>query len=192
MKFSLFLFSFFLINHSSAQLTTNVKWVQQSTFAPGEVIYYNAHQKLDWEDFTGIAPNDNSNVAALTVSGFGYNATIKTMNGKGELNINIYCYFTRNKSWVKAGKNTAYILNHEQHHFYVTYIAAVIFMDKLKNAMLTTRNYNQELARIYQENCDLMNKMQNEYDGQTKNGQIKPEQTRWNDLIDSRISSFTK
>lgn len=192
MKFSVLLFPFFLINNSFGQLTTNVNWTQQTSLPANEVIYYNVNKKLLWNNFTGTAPNDNSNVAALTYSGFGYNASIKTINGKGELNINVYCYFTKNRSWVKPGKNTAYILDHEQHHFDVTYIAAVIFMDKLQNAKFTPGNYNEVLARIYQENGDLMNKMQNDYDGQTKNGQIKSEQARWNDLIDSRVNSFTK
>ncbi|MFT3911226.1 MAG: hypothetical protein QM737_17530 [Ferruginibacter sp.] len=192
MKISILLFSFFLINNSFGQLTTNVSWTQQTSLPANETIYYSPGKKLVWSNFTGTAPNDNSIVAALTFSGFGYNASIKTVNGKGELNINVYCYFTKNMSWVKPGKNTAYILDHEQHHFDVTYIAAVIFMDKLQNAKFTTTNYNELLARIYKENCDLMNKMQNDYDGQTKNGQIKSEQARWNDLIDSRVKSFIK
>lgn len=157
-----------------------------------EVIYYKANKKLQWDHFLGAVPANPGIVAALTVSGFGYGASLKTINGKGELNISVYCYFSKNRSWVKPGKNTAYILNHEQHHFDVSYIAAELFIDKLQSAKFTNSNYNQLLARIYKECCDSMNKMQNEYDGQTNNGQVKAEQSRWDALIDSRIGAILR
>lgn len=157
-----------------------------------DVIYYKANKKLQWDHFLGAIPANPGIVAALTVSGFGYGASLKTINGKGELNITVYCYFSKNRSWVKPGKNTAYILNHEQHHFDVSYIAAELFIDKLQSAKFTNGNYNELLARIYKECCDSMNKMQNEYDGQTNNGQVKAEQSRWDALIDSRISAILR
>lgn len=192
MKLLSFVLSFLFIGNSFSQLTTNVVWTEESNMPSNEVIYYNPAKKLVWTNFAGTAPNDNSIVAALTVAGFGYSANVKTINGKGELNIKVYCYFSKNKSWVKPGKNTPYILLHEQHHFDVSYIAAAIFMDKLQSATFTTGNYNSVLTRIYRECCDIMNKMQNDYDGQTKNGQVKTEQTRWNALIDSRIAALTR
>mgnify|MGYP000957699006 FL=1 len=137
-------------------------------------------------------PADNGPVAAITVSGFGYVADIKTSGNKGELNIRVYCYFNKNKSWVKPGKNTAYILTHEQHHFDISYIAACIFIDKLQNTTFTKSNYNELLPRIYNESCDIMNKMQNDYDGQTKNGQVADAQEKWNQFIDDRIQFITK
>ena len=191
MKFFTFIFSFFIIQQSFAQITTNVTWTEQSDMPANEVIYYKANKKLQWDDFSGASPKENGIVAALTVSGFGYGASLKTVNGKGELNINVYCYFSKNKSWVRPGRNTAYILNHEQHHFDVSYIAAELFIDKLQSAKFTTSNYNELLARIYKECCDSMNKMQNDYDSQTKNAQVKDEQTRWDGLINARVSKIT-
>jgi hypothetical protein len=192
MKYSFILLFIFFFDHSFAQLTTNVSWTNRSSMPVTEVIYYDPGEKLVWSDFSGNATNDNSIVAALTVSGFGYNANIKTINGKGQLNISVYCYFNKNKSWVKPGKNTAYILLHEQHHFDVSYIAAAIFVDKLQSTKFTTANYTATLTSLYNESCSIMNKMQNDYDGQTKNGQVKDEQARWNALINSRVNSITK
>jgi hypothetical protein len=37
-----------------------------------------------------------------------------------------------------------------------------------------------------------MNKMQNDYDGQTKNGQVADAQEKWNQFIDDRIQFITK
>ncbi|MEO8770010.1 MAG: hypothetical protein ABI402_07990 [Ferruginibacter sp.] len=191
MKFFPFIFSFFIIQSSFAQITTNVSWTEHSDMPPNEVIYYKTNNKLQWDNFSGTATKDNSLVAALTVSGFGYNASLKTINGKGELIINVYCYFSKNKSWVKPGRNTPYILNHEQHHFDVSYIAAQLFIAKLQSTKFTINNYQELLARIYNECCDSMNNMQNDYDSQTKNGQVEEEQARWNTLIDSRINKLT-
>lgn len=188
-------FVFLLIAFSftaGAQLTTNVVWTEKSDLPKDDVIYYTTDKSLVWHDFAGKPPSDNGPVAALTVSGFGYNAGIQSTNGKGTLNITVYCYFNKNKSWVKPGKNTAYILTHEQHHFDVSYLAAAIFVDKLQSAQFSFANYKELLPRIYQECAAIMNKMQNEYDGQTRNGQEKDEQYRWNDMIDARVSSLTK
>lgn len=190
MKFIFLLFSTFIFNYSNGQLTTNVSWTNETSMPESEVIYYNKNSKLVWENFKG-KPNREGIVAALTVSGFGYTANIKTTNGKGELNINVYCYFNLDKSWVKPEKNTAYILTHEQHHFDISYLAAAIFMDKLQSAVFTAANFKSLIPRIYNESGDIMNKMQNDYDVQTKNGQIKDEQIRWNALIDSKLASST-
>ncbi len=48
------------------------------------------------------------------------------------------------------------------------------------------------LPRIYNECCDIMNKMQDDYDGQTKNGQVKDMQEKWNNFIDQKINFITK
>ncbi len=191
---SIYIICFILIcgQAVTAQLTTNISWTTQSSMSPQEVIYYNTEKKLSWGNFLAVPPADNGPVAAITVSGFGYSADIKTSGNKGELNIKVYCYFNKNKSWVKPGKNTSYILNHEQHHFNISYIAACVFIDKLQNATFNKSNYNELLPRIYNESCDLMNKMQNDYDGQTKNGQVADAQEKWNQFINDRIQFITK
>lgn len=192
MKYILSFLVFLISQQINAQLTVNVNWTEQTSLPASEICYYNPARKLAWENFRGTPPAVNSQVAALTVSGFGYNASVKTINGKGQLTVNVYCYFSKEKSWVRPGKNTDYILSHEQHHFDVSYIAAAIFIDKLQGTKFTTANFNAVLNSLYRESCDIMNKMQNDYDGQTKNGQLKEQQAKWNELIDSRVASLTK
>ncbi len=178
------------MNCASAQLITNVIWTEKSSLPASEVIYYSSDKNLTWPDFKGTPPE--SRASAVTVSGFGYQAGINTKNGRGTLNISVYCYFNKNKSWVKPGKNTSYILNHEQHHFNISYLAARIFADKLQKAVFTLTNYNILIPRIYTETCEIMNKMQNDYDGQTKNGQLKDVQSKWNEVLEEKIDLLTK
>jgi len=156
-----------------------------------DVIYYNPSQSLVWSNFKGT-PGPPSPIAAITSSGFGYKANMKNTGTKGEINVMVYCYFSKSKSWVKPGKTTTYILNHEQHHFDVSYLAAGIFIEKVKKAGLTMANCNTLLPKIYRECCDFMNKMQDDYDGQTKNGQLADEQARWNAYFNARVPLVIK
>ena len=155
-----------------------------------ETIYYNPERALVWKDFKG-SPQDNSVAAAITASGFGYKADIKTTGSKSQMNIGVYCYFNKKNSWVKPGKTTDYILNHEQHHFDISFIAAMLFLEKLKTANITKGNYNALLPKLYNDCVALTNKMQNDYDGQTKNGQLKDAQAQWNDLVSARLKTVT-
>lgn len=181
----------FLFSHISAQVTTNIYWTEQTEMNKNNTIYYNPTKNLVWDDFKGV-PGPPSPIAAITASGFGYKANMSSSSGKGEINIAVYCYFNKKGSWVKPGKTTAYILTHEQHHFDVSYLAAGIFMNKIKNTVITTSNINTVLPKIYKECCDMMNKMQDDYDGQTMNGQLEDRQKKWNTFFAEKVPLITK
>ncbi len=192
MKYISFLFFVILFSvQAFSQVSVNVFWTEQTEMDKKNTIYYDAAKKLVWSDFKGT-PAPPSKVAAITASGFGYKANMHSSGGKGEINISVYCYFNKNSSWVRPGKTTAYILNHEQHHFDVSYLAAGIFINKLKNTVITTANINTLLPRIYKECCDIMNKMQDDYDGQTMNGQLEDKQQKWNGFFEEKIPLLTK
>lgn len=187
MKYFLSLIVFIVLSvHVQAQFITNVYWTEQTAMDKNDAIYYDFSKKLIWKDFKG-APGGPGPVAAITSSGFGYKADMKTNGSKGQINIGVYCFFSKGKSWVKPGRTTPYILNHEQHHFDVSYLAALSFIEKVKKTNITPANTNTVLPALYREACDLMNKMQNEYDGQTKNGQLTEVQEKWNNFFAERL-----
>ena len=191
MKYAIFLFILFSSFFCNAQLTTNVYWTEQTSLPAPDVVYYNASRLLTWKDFKGN-PDMNVRASAMTASGFGYKADYKNVGPKTNINISVYCYFNKNNSWVKEGKTTGYILNHEQQHFDISFIAASIFMQKLKTTIINKANYNTVLPGLYKECCDLMNKLQEDYDGQTKNGQLKDVQEQWNGYLKQKIQGITK
>jgi hypothetical protein len=191
MKYFFILSSFLFFQSANAQLNTNIYWTEQTTMPSSDVIYYNTQKQLKWKDFRG-KPNEVSRAAAITASGFGYKADLKNTGSKGQLNIGVYCYFNKNNSWVKPGKTTDYILSHEQNHFNISFIAASLFVEKLKTADMKIQNFNILLPRIYKESCDFMNKMQDDYDAQTKNGQLKEIQAKWDDYLFKKINLITK
>lgn len=191
MKYAVFLFLLFSSFICNAQLSTNIYWTEQTSLPAADVIYYNAPRLLTWKDFKGN-PDMDARASAMTASGFGYKADYKNVGTKTNINISVYCYFNKNNSWVKEGKTTGYILNHEQQHFDISFIAASIFMQKLKTTVINKTNYNTVLPGLYKECCDLMNKMQEDYDGQTKNGQLKDIQEQWNGYLKQKIKGITK
>ena len=192
MRYSFLLFFVFLFSANAfSQVSVNVYWTEQTEMDKKNTIYYSPDNNLVWADFKGT-PGPPSRVGAITASGFGYKANMHSSGGKGEINISVYCYFNKEKSWVRPGKTTPYILNHEQHHFDVSYLAAGIFVNKVKNAVITTSNINVLLPRIYKECCDLMNKMQDDYDGQTMNGQLEDKQQKWNNFFAEKLPLITR
>jgi FtsZ-binding cell division protein ZapB len=183
MKLSLFLICFlFGTIFCNAQTSIEISWIENPSFEKKDVIFYKLSNKLNWADFKGM-PNLPPPVSAITSSGFGYKAAMQSEDDKGEITVGIYCYFDKLKSWVRKGRNTKYTLNHEQHHFDITYLAAKMFIDKVKTASLTTSNMNEVLDKLYKECTATMKKMQNDYDGETKNGQLKDKQAEWNNII---------
>ena len=106
------------------------------------------------------------------------------------MDITVFCYFNKANSWVKKGENTNYALLHEQHHFDITYINTCLFIQKLREARFTSANYASLINQIHDECFAALEKMQNDYDGQTKNGRITKEQSAWNKKIDKLLASI--
>lgn len=190
MKSLLFILFTSISVNGLAQTTVTVQWLQRKAPANSDTVYYNAGRKLTWPDFKG-KEDAKSPALAITSSGFGFLAGVQKNNGKTNINITVYCYFGKKASWVRAGRESAYALNHEQHHFDITYIATCMFLQKLKSASFTWENYNAVLDRIYAESSRQLEKMQNEYDGQTKNGQLKDVQATWNEKIDAQLATIS-
>ncbi len=187
-----YFFSFFIIllsAHASAQVKVLINFLQTKTPASSDTIYFNPSRKLVWNDFKGT-PEPNHIALAITSSGLGYSAAMKSTNGAGTITINVFCYFDKEKSWVKVGKQSDYALTHEQHHFDVSYLATNLFVTKLKAAKFTLSNYALLLQKIYTEALQNLESMQNAYDGETKNGQLKNIQAVWNKKIDDSLKAI--
>ncbi|MBL0056136.1 MAG: hypothetical protein IPP31_08025 [Chitinophagaceae bacterium] len=172
-----------------AQFYTRVEWAGGTDPYKGDSIYYDPGYKLSWKDFKG-QPDMNSVAAAITSSGFGYTMAMNSRNNKATLVIKVSCFFTTRGSWVKKGMRSDYALLHEQHHFDITYIVTCRFFQKLKNTAFTRDNYSELLDRINRAYYEELETLQNEYDGQTRNGQLKDVQLAWNKKIDGMLAAL--
>lgn len=181
---------FFLVSHAAhGQFNVTIQWQQIERGSEGDTIYYRPGRKLTWKDFKG-RPVANSPAAAMTESGFGYRMTMNAFNNKTNVVITVFCYFNKNNSWVKENMDSDYALVHEQHHYDITYINACLFVKKLKEAFFNKGNYNYLVEKIHDESFDILEKMQDDYDGQTKNGRINSLQYAWNRKIDQQLAAI--
>jgi len=190
MKFILFLFLTFMAGSVFCQLNVRINWQPVNASPKSDTIYYSANSKLNWTNFQK-KDEEGSNAAALTTSGFGFGAGLHTLNDKGTLTINVFCYFLKSRSWYKEKYRNEYVLNHEQHHFDIAYLGANYFVKKLKTAKFTTKNYSALLQSIYEEAYTYMDNLQDQYDGETSNGRLKDKQASWNKLINEQLGAFT-
>jgi hypothetical protein len=172
-----------------AQFKVTIRWQQIKEGNEGDTIYYDPGRKLVWSDFKG-RPDASSPAAAITESGFGYKMTMQSYNHKTNVVITVYCYFNKKKSWVKNNIDADYALLHEQHHYDITYINTCLFIKKLKEAQFNLGNYNYLVDKIHDESFEALDKMQDDYDGQTSNGRIKHRQTAWNRKIDRQLAEL--
>ena len=188
-KNTLFIILFFVSSSAYAQFTVTIQWQNIKPGNAGDTIYYKAGKKLTWSDFKG-RPVASSAAAAITESGFGYRMSMNSVNRKTNVVITVFCYFNKKNSWVKKGMESDYALRHEQNHFNITYINAWLFVQKLKEAQLNMGNFNYLIEKIHDENFDALNKMQNDYDGQTSNGRINRMQHIWNKKIEQQLAEI--
>lgn len=186
--FLLLLFNIISIN-AFAQLETRVKWFPVAASSASDTIYYNPSQKLVWKDFKGRADN-NSEAIAVTFSGFGYAMRFESKGSKTVLDITVYCFFNRKQSWSKTAMQSDYALLHEQHHFDITFIAASLFVRKLRETHFTADNYEELIDQLYTETYKEMNRMQDQYDTETRNGRTRWAQEDWNDKIEAQVKGL--
>ena len=188
-KHFLFIILFLVSSTVHAQFNVTIRWQKIKPGGSADSIYYEPVTKLAWPDFRG-KPDIASPAAAITESGFGYKMAMNSFNRRTDVVITVFCYFNKKKSWVKPNMDTDYALEHEQHHFDVTYINACLFIQKLKNAQLNQGNFNYLVEKIHDECFAALSKMQDDYDGQTANGRIKRMQLTWNRNIDRQLAAL--
>jgi len=173
------------------KLNVEVNYISSDAATTKPLIFYNPAVKLTWKDFKG-APVASSDAAAITNAGIGFKMAFQSEGNIATLKISVNCNFSIADSWVKDDRRTAYILNHEQHHFDIAYIHALQFIRNLKNASYTMKDYSKVIEKIYyQTHLELLT-MQNAYDSETKNSQVASEQELWNKKIDGQLEALTK
>lgn len=189
MKYLFLIISLFAAYSVKAQTNVIIQWQPIKPGNNGDTIYYDPARKLTWKDFKG-KPDKTSPAAAITESGFGYKMTMKSYKQRVTIIITVFCYFNKKGSWVKSYMDTDYALLHEQHHYDITYINANLFVQKLREAKITLKNYDAVVEKLHDESFAALDKMQNEYDGETSNGRIPRIQYKWNKKIDQELDNL--
>lgn len=173
--FSLFIFSF------SSHLPQNV--------SNSERIAWDVNYELKWSDFQGKA-NTSSSLDAYTMLGI----SLEVIGQKnGTVDMGVFGYFEKNKSWVKPGEKTDHLLLHEQKHFDL----CEVYRRKLIKKLEAKKSYNydsfsQDVGEMFNKNFEEYTQEQERYDEETHHSQIKEMQIKWNKFIAKELLRLEK
>jgi len=157
--------------------------------AQSDSIEWKPGKKLMWDDFKGI-PHDEDPGDALTYTSNQTHFESYAVGSRFEMESQISCYFIKSKSWVKPGKQFAYLLNHEQKHFDLAEAGAREFRKRVHEAHFTEKNFRDEIYRIRQEVESKYRSLQQQYDKETDHSRKEEEQLRWNEKIDGMLKEL--
>ena len=167
----------------------NVNFIDDSRITNDDTVHYNPARKLTWADFRA-EPRRGSHYAAEVFTSFAYEGRSTVRNGIITLNLTVKGYMLKNSSWGRDDARTEYTLNHEQRHFDIVKIIAERFKRKLQPDSLTLEDYNSIIQYQFIESFREMNRMQEQYDGETQHGINSAVQERWNQKIDAELRTF--
>ncbi|WP_147294204.1 hypothetical protein [Pontibacter diazotrophicus] len=151
-----------------------------------DTVFYANDRQLTWNDFQGRSTKPSSFAASVFPS-FAYEGQSEVIDGVIHLNLVMKVYVLKEFSWVKPNAKNAYGLNHEQKHFDIVKLVAERFKQKLNPGRLTMEDYNSILQYEYIESFREMNRLQEQYDGETRHGLDQAAQASWNQRIEKEL-----
>lgn len=90
--------------------------------------------------------------------------------------------FDKTKSWSKKPEQTDAILKHEQLHFDIAELVSRAFRKEADQTKYT-RNYKNEISRMFNRYTFHLQRLQQKYDEQTLHSNYKSKQNFWEKLI---------
>jgi hypothetical protein len=142
------------------------------------------YRLLTWDDFSG-KPDKNSTYQANTYWGISYgfkgaDFAGDTVKFKG---LAVTLKFDETKSWVKEGKQTVYLLKHEQVHFDIGLICHKEIIKAINNTVFLKADFREKLRTIFSDTMKKYHLMQLQYDEETDHSKNEANQQKWNDII---------
>jgi hypothetical protein len=153
-----------------------------------DTVFYNPERPLVWDDFRDT-PRPGP-YAATVFPSFAQEGRTTVENGVIHLDLLLKVYVLKNASWVRPGSRDEYGLNHEQRHFDLVKLVAERFKRKVLADTLTVEDYDGQIGYEYLESYREMNRLQEQYDGETQHGLNREAQDRWNRRIDEELKAF--
>ena len=165
-----------------------VRFADYSEKPEGDTIYYAINRPLTWADFKE-KPRE-SRFEAEVFTSIGYNERIEVIKGVIYVNMDIKVDMAKSDCWVKAAGRDDYTLNHEQRHFDIEKLVSEHFKKKILALDLPVDNFDGPINMEYLETLREATAMQKQYDDQTRHGQDRHAQERWNEKIDKELKAY--
>ena len=153
-----------------------------------DTVFYSPQRPLVWGDFKG-KPLPGAYAASIMPT-FAYDGPTEVIDGIIHLKLYMKVYALRENCWTTAHARNEYGLNHEQRHFDIVRLIAERFKQKIMAKELSVVDYAGIIAYEYIESFREMNKMQEQYDGETRHSLNEEAQERWNKRIDEELKSI--
>ncbi len=155
---------------------------------PNDTVFYTLNRTLNWDDFK--APPRPGRFAASVFPSFAYEGKSELKDGIIHINLTMKVYMLKESSWVRDNARNGYGLNHEQRHFDIVKLVAERFKHKLQPQHLTIEDYNSIIQHEYIESFREMNRLQEQYDGETQHGLNHTAQEEWNKRLDKELAAY--
>jgi hypothetical protein len=149
-----------------------------------ELIMWSSDKKLAWSDYKG-EPDPQSDAAASTTTLL----TVSYHFTKNGFTYSIGSEFDPSRSW--GTHRTPYILSHEQGHFDIAEIFARKLNKELQEYVFDKRTYQKDLRKIYNRVTEEKEKMQNDYDEETRHSILRARQAEWLKKIADMLEEYS-
>ena len=140
--------------------------------------------QLTWQDFTG-KPDASSPFYANT--GYRFNTRLKNVNFKADTAIingfEIDLELNTKLTWVKKGKETDYLLKHEQGHFDIAILLVREILKQVTETHFTKTNFQTGISKIVSTVAEKYRKMGIEYDKETDHSKNITAQQKWDNFL---------
>ena len=152
-------------------------------------IAWDKNYTLKWKDFKGRA-DKYSTLDAYTMLGI----ELEVLGQKnGKVDMGVFGYFEKNKSWVKSKEETGSLLSHEQRHFDLCEVYRRMMIEKLEaRNPYSYDGFSNEVSTIFNEMFNAYTQEQARYDHETHHSQKKEIQADWNKFIESELLRLEK
>jgi len=180
---------FFTFHAFSQKVTVHVFMEHKTVPENSDTIYYDFNRKLTWKDFQGKVPSSVP-WGAITASGFSFDSELSEDGNIIDITVGVYTFFLKHDSWKKPDINSAYHLEHEQHHFDITRLNAQQLIIEIKKAHFTSDNYKKLLTSIFDKVNNENTNMQQTYDRETNNSMNVDKQKEWDQKISEEIEKL--
>lgn len=139
-------------------------------------IDWHNNRELTWDDFQGEVAED-SPYAAMSYWYIYYRWEGNKIRAES-------CFQT-SKAWIRDGKQSDYLLKHEQLHFDIAQLHIRLFQKKLESATHTS-----QVKKLFDETLRATKQMQAQYDEETEHSRDKTDQRRWNQWVADQLEQL--
>ena len=154
-----------------------------------EYIYWSKSNKLKWSYFTSKTSSGNNVKGAYIFTDINCYADFLG----NDIKVFVTARMQRCNSWVVESDKSDYLLNHEQRHFDL----AEVYSRRIKKELndfedLNIKNddfeiqFNATVSKL----LDEFDKIQTQYDQETKHSHNKVKQTEWDKYIDRQLKIY--